>query len=186
MIGPNHMIFILPALAGAAPPPGQAEPGFFAQWSQRLRDFFEEVAPILTQHRGINAKSRVLMNAVAQRLGLAEDELERALATLQQRAGDPDEDDPRQEASRLLLEQPDGWGVVLADLAAGRAEASAAEAAGGVVTLRFRVTIDAAFGTPITNTATVSWNVSDSANASVTVVVGGTPGFGAVRCRFRW
>jgi hypothetical protein len=63
---------------------------------ERLQAFFEEVAPILTQHRGINAKSRVMMNAVAERLGLSEQELELALATLQRRAHDPDEDDPRQ------------------------------------------------------------------------------------------
>ncbi len=62
----------------------------------RLREFFEQVAPILTQHRGINAKSRVMMNAVAERLGLTEQELERALATLQRHTRDPDEEDPRQ------------------------------------------------------------------------------------------
>ncbi len=62
----------------------------------KLRAFFERVAPILSQYRGINAKSRVMMNAVAQRLGLTESELERALATLQRAAGDPKEEDPRQ------------------------------------------------------------------------------------------
>ena len=62
----------------------------------KLKEFFEQVAPILTQHRGINAKSRVMMNAVAERLGLTEAELERALVTLQRSSGDPDEDDPRQ------------------------------------------------------------------------------------------
>ncbi len=67
---------------------------------EKLQQFFERVAPILTQHRGINAKSRVMMNAVAQRLGLTESELERALATLQRAAGDRQEEDPRQMERR--------------------------------------------------------------------------------------
>lgn len=62
----------------------------------KLEQFFEQVAPILAQHRGITPRSRVMMNAVAQRLGLTQPELERALATLQRRSGDPDENDPRQ------------------------------------------------------------------------------------------
>ena len=63
---------------------------------QKLKEFFEQVAPILSQHRGINAKSRVMMNAVAEQLGLTETELEQALATLQRLAADPNENDPRQ------------------------------------------------------------------------------------------
>ncbi len=63
---------------------------------QKLREFFEQVAPILTQHRGINAKSRAMMNAIAEHLGLTETELEQALATLQRLGADPNENDPRQ------------------------------------------------------------------------------------------
>ncbi|MGM0489691.1 MAG: hypothetical protein ACQESR_23405 [Planctomycetota bacterium] len=63
---------------------------------QKLHAFFEEVAPILARHRGITSQSRVLMNAVAERLGLTQGELERALATLQQGAPDQQENDPRQ------------------------------------------------------------------------------------------
>ena len=52
--------------------------------------------------------------------------------------------------------------------------------AGGTVTLRFQVLIAAPMGTPITNTATVTWSVAGSANASATITVGGTPGFGTL------
>jgi hypothetical protein len=62
----------------------------------KLKEFFEQVAPILSQHRGINAKSRVLIAAIADQLGMSESELEKALEYLQRSARDPDEDDPRQ------------------------------------------------------------------------------------------
>ncbi len=84
---------------------------------QRLKEFFEQVAPILSQHRGINAKSRVMLNAVAARLGLTESELEQALMALQRLAADPNENDPRQlerrESFRTYLRRamaqlPDG------------------------------------------------------------------------------
>ena len=54
------------------------------------------MAPILSQHRGINPQSRVLLNAVAEQLGLSEEELDRAMRTLQRSAPGPDENDPRQ------------------------------------------------------------------------------------------
>ncbi|MFW6169668.1 MAG: hypothetical protein ACODAD_04195 [Planctomycetota bacterium] len=63
---------------------------------RKLQAFFEEVAPILARHRGITPQSRVLMNAVSERLGLTQRELERALAALQQRAPEQQETDPRQ------------------------------------------------------------------------------------------
>lgn len=62
----------------------------------KLKEFFEQVAPILTQHRGITPRSRVMMTAVAERLRLTPEELEQALATLQRYSMDPDENDPRQ------------------------------------------------------------------------------------------
>ena len=49
---------------------------------QKLTEFFEQVAPILSQHRGINAQSRVMMNAVAEQLGMTEEELNRAIKAL--------------------------------------------------------------------------------------------------------
>ncbi len=84
---------------------------------QKLKEFFEQVAPILSQHRGINAKSRVMLNAVAERLGLSEEELERALLALQRLAADPNESDPRQlerresfrsYLRRAMAQLPDG------------------------------------------------------------------------------
>ena len=34
------VVMLLPVLGWAAPPPESSDPGFFAQWSQRVRDFF--------------------------------------------------------------------------------------------------------------------------------------------------
>ncbi|MHB8970268.1 MAG: hypothetical protein ACYC3X_13565 [Pirellulaceae bacterium] len=67
---------------------------------QKLAKFFEQVAPILSQHRGINAQSRVLLNAVAEQLGLSEEELNLAIRNLQWSAFGPAEDDPRQQERR--------------------------------------------------------------------------------------
>ena len=94
-----------------------AASGQAAADDQRLKEFFEQVAPILTQHRGINAQSRVLINAVAQQLGLSPEELDRALATLQRSPDRQEERDPRQMERResfrrylrrALAQLPDG------------------------------------------------------------------------------
>ena len=71
----------------------------------RLRSFIEEAAPILAQHRGINAKSRVLLNAVARSRGLTDEEMEQALALLQTRQGPSEEDleNERLEAFRQYV-----------------------------------------------------------------------------------
>lgn len=53
--------------------------------------------------------------------------------------------------------------------------------AGATVTLRFQVVINAATGTTLTNIATVMWGAASSANASVAIMVGGTPGVGTLR-----
>ena len=55
-------------------------------------------------------------------------------------------------------------------------------APGATITLRFQTTINGAvpIGTTITNTATVTWNTTEMATASVSLAVGGTPGVGAV------
>jgi hypothetical protein len=63
---------------------------------QRLREFFEQAAPILAQHRGINAQSRVLISALARQLGLSSDDLDHAIASLQRAYGGQEENDPRQ------------------------------------------------------------------------------------------
>jgi hypothetical protein len=49
----------------------------------RLEQFLQKAAPILAVERGINAKSRVLMGAVARDLGLSDDEFESAVKALQ-------------------------------------------------------------------------------------------------------
>ncbi|MCU0962076.1 MAG: hypothetical protein MUF48_18435 [Pirellulaceae bacterium] len=66
----------------------------------RLQAFFEQVAPILARHRGMNAQSRVLINALAQQLELTDAELDRALTLLQQNAPGAEEPDPRQQERR--------------------------------------------------------------------------------------
>lgn len=56
-------------------------------------------------------------------------------------------------------------------------------APGASATLRFRVTLDAglAFGTIVTNTGVVTWNVPlQTAQASVSISIGGMPGVGAL------
>ena len=67
---------------------------------QKLSDFFEQVAPILSLHRGINAQSRVMLNAVAEQLGMTEEELNRAIRALPRSVSGPDENDPRQRERR--------------------------------------------------------------------------------------
>src|SRR5207248_10708350 len=54
---------------------------------------------------------------------------------------------------------------------------------GGVVVLRFRATLNAnlALGTSVTNTGVVAWNnPTQTASASVSIVVGSIPGFAVV------
>ena len=53
-------------------------------------------------------------------------------------------------------------------------------APGASATLRFQALIVAPFGTPILNTATVTWGVAGAASASAAITVGGTPGFGTL------
>ena len=67
---------------------------------KKLKEFFDRVAPILTQQRGINAQSRVMMNAIAEQLGLTPDELEQAISALQRSPTAGEEDDPRQGERR--------------------------------------------------------------------------------------
>ena len=70
--------------------------GSSAAEDDRLKEFFDQAAPILAMHRGINAQSRVMLNAIAERLGLSPEDLDRAIMALQRSPVDADEDDPRQ------------------------------------------------------------------------------------------
>ncbi|MBC8354742.1 MAG: hypothetical protein H8E66_22410 [Planctomycetes bacterium] len=67
-----------------------------------VKQFLERSAPILAQHRGINAKSRVLLNAIATELGLTEEQVDRAVATSQFRSTTPREDTDAQQQERLV------------------------------------------------------------------------------------
>jgi hypothetical protein len=61
------------------PPPQSSEP----EIDPRLESFLLQAAPILSAERGINAKSRVLLGAVARDLGISDEEFEDALKSLQ-------------------------------------------------------------------------------------------------------
>ena len=74
------------------------------QTSPELQLFLERSVPILAQHRGINAKSRVLLNALAQELGLSEQQVDEAIALAQFR-GTTAQD----EAEAKLLERLDAF-----------------------------------------------------------------------------
>src|SRR6476659_3910546 len=49
---------------------------------ERLEAFLVRAAPVLAVERGINIKSRVLLDALARELGLADDEFQAALRAL--------------------------------------------------------------------------------------------------------
>ena len=63
--------------------------------------FLERSVPILALHRGINAKSRVLLNALATELGLSSEQVDRAIAATQFRAPTPREDADSLQQERL-------------------------------------------------------------------------------------
>ena len=50
---------------------------------EKLERFLEQVAPIIAEYRGINARSKLLMSAVAAEEGLSESELQAAITSLQ-------------------------------------------------------------------------------------------------------
>ena len=87
-----------------------------AATDERLRRFYDQVAPILALHRGINAKSRVVLNAVAEQLGLSQEELDRALTSFENPSGDqPEEvrqtqrrDSFRRYLRRTMAQLPEG------------------------------------------------------------------------------
>lgn len=63
--------------------------------------FLERSIPILALHRGINAKSRVLLNALATELGLSNEQVERAIAATQFRSTTTQEDADALQQERL-------------------------------------------------------------------------------------
>ena len=67
---------------------------------QRLTEFLQSAAVILSSERGINAKSRMKLTALGQKLGLSQQELERALLSLQ--AGAPPVGDGTDRARQAL------------------------------------------------------------------------------------
>lgn len=64
--------------------------------------FLERSVPILALHRGINAKSRVLLNALATELGLSDEQVERAIAATQFRSKTTREDADALQQERLV------------------------------------------------------------------------------------
>lgn len=64
--------------------------------------FLERSVPILSLHRGINAKSRVLLNALASELGLSSEQVERAIAATQFRTNTSREDADALQQERLV------------------------------------------------------------------------------------
>jgi len=63
----------------------------------RMKAFLERAGSILAQHRGLNAKSRVLLGAVAREVGLDDGELESAIRLLESDRPDPDAPDSVQQ-----------------------------------------------------------------------------------------
>lgn len=69
------------ASTGEAPPPiASAENAEEAD--PRFAEFLHAATPILALHRGLNTQSRVLLNALAHERGLTEQEMERAIASM--------------------------------------------------------------------------------------------------------
>ena len=64
--------------------------------------FLERAVAVLAEHRGINAKSRVFLNAIAQEVGLSEEETERALAAMQRPAAARCSDAESRQQERLV------------------------------------------------------------------------------------
>lgn len=93
------------------PPPSIDEPPPLADGSTRMLDsepttldlFLEQAMPILAIERGMNARSRVKMEALAQSLGLPEDQFESAMGSLQGGDSEACETNPQAEAYRLSL-----------------------------------------------------------------------------------
>lgn len=66
-----------------------------------LQIFLDRSVPILAEHRGITAKSRVLLNAIAEELGLSQQQFENAIVTAQFRATTTQETEDAKQEERL-------------------------------------------------------------------------------------
>jgi large repetitive protein len=85
--------------------------------------------------------------------------------------------------SAAMNGSPNGVSLTLPVIAANYGATYGTLAPGGSVVVRFRVTLNStvATGSPITNTAQATWNSpAQTANASVSVTVGGMPGSGSL------
>lgn len=65
--------------------------------NSKIQQFLQKAAPIIAEHRGVNARSRIFLSAVARDQGLSDEELELALDQLLGRSTAP--------ADRALAEQ---------------------------------------------------------------------------------
>ncbi len=88
--------------------PGAASSDRFEEIpAEKLVEFLERAAAILTEQRGINARSRVLLTAAAEACGMDEPQMERAMQLLQGEDGDAPADDvwqaEREQAFRTRL-----------------------------------------------------------------------------------
>jgi biotin operon repressor len=63
--------------------------------------FLDRSVPILAEHRGITAKSRVLLNALAEELGLSQQQVENAIVAAQFRAATTQETKDAKQRERL-------------------------------------------------------------------------------------
>ncbi|MBP88177.1 MAG: hypothetical protein CMJ64_15915 [Planctomycetaceae bacterium] len=63
--------------------------------------FLDRSVPILAEHRGITAKSRVLLNALAEELGLSQQQVENAIVAAQFRATTSKETEDAKQQDRL-------------------------------------------------------------------------------------
>ena len=61
------------------------------QVDPQLQAFLNDIEPILAEHRGINAKSRVLLSSRARERGLSDEQMDQALALLQRQRDDGEE-----------------------------------------------------------------------------------------------
>lgn len=81
----------MPDAAGSA---ARAEPR--QELDPAIRAFIDEAVPILAEHRGVNVKSRVLLNAIARTKNLSDRQVEEALSLLQSHRGSDEEDVERE------------------------------------------------------------------------------------------
>jgi hypothetical protein len=75
---------------------GEARGGQRQEMDPAIAAFIDEAVPILAEHRGVNVKSRVLLNAIARTKNLSDRQVDEALSLLQSRRGSDEEDTERE------------------------------------------------------------------------------------------